>query len=165
VRCDSGCHRTFPSRWEGEKNKSQRRVACVSFPEVEWYKHHSISLKIPDVSWIWIWQVTYVKLLKMNSIFTWHMFLKVGQTQDKPSKIWQMVCHCYFLAKNRKNILQQRLLFIPSWDKQTLCAHICTVIRGASFRIRRGGRVLKIILFFVKVRAYMRTYPWRILPY
>jgi hypothetical protein len=25
----------------------------------------------------------------MNSFFTWHTFLKVGTTQDLPSKIWQ----------------------------------------------------------------------------
>jgi hypothetical protein len=33
--------------------------------------------------------VNYAKLLEMNSFFTLHIFLKVGQTQDLPSKIWQ----------------------------------------------------------------------------
>jgi hypothetical protein len=29
------------------------------------------------------------KLLEMNSFFTLHSFLKVGKTQDLPSKFWQ----------------------------------------------------------------------------
>ena len=45
--------------------------------------------QIPDVSYIWVWQVNYAKLLEMSSFFTWHIFLEVDKTQDMPSKIWQ----------------------------------------------------------------------------
>ena len=33
--------------------------------------------------------MNYAKLLEISSFFTWHIFLKVGKTQDMPSKIWQ----------------------------------------------------------------------------
>jgi hypothetical protein len=33
--------------------------------------------------------VNYVKLLEINSFFTWYIFLEVGKTQDILSKIWQ----------------------------------------------------------------------------
>ena len=33
--------------------------------------------------------MNYAKLLEINSFFTWHIFLKIGKTQDMPSKIWQ----------------------------------------------------------------------------
>jgi hypothetical protein len=56
---------------------------------VEGHKQNFVSLRIPDVNYIWIWQVNYAKLLEMNSFFTWHIFLQVGKTQDLPSKIWQ----------------------------------------------------------------------------
>jgi hypothetical protein len=62
-------------------------IPDVSFQEVEGYKQKFISLRIPDVNRIWIWQVNYVKLLEMNSFFIWHIFLEVGKTQDLSSKI------------------------------------------------------------------------------
>jgi hypothetical protein len=34
--------------------------------------------------------VNYAKLLDMD-LFTWHIFLQVGKTQDLPSKIWQTI--------------------------------------------------------------------------
>jgi hypothetical protein len=34
-------------------------------------------------------QVNYVKLLEMNSFFSWHIFLEVGRTQDLQNKIYQ----------------------------------------------------------------------------
>jgi hypothetical protein len=40
---------SFPSRWEGEKNKEYRRIPDVSFQEVEGHKHNFVSLRIPDV--------------------------------------------------------------------------------------------------------------------
>jgi hypothetical protein len=39
------------------------------------------SLRIPDVSYIWIWQVNYTELLKLNSFFYLSYFFKVGTTQ------------------------------------------------------------------------------------
>ena len=45
--------------------------------------------QIPDVSYIWVWQVNYAKLLEMGSFFTWHIFLDFGKTQDLPNKIWK----------------------------------------------------------------------------
>jgi hypothetical protein len=56
---------------------------------VEGRIHNFVSLTIHDVSYIWIWQVNYAKLLEMNSFFTLHSFLEVGNTQDLPSKFWQ----------------------------------------------------------------------------
>jgi hypothetical protein len=56
---------------------------------VEGHIHNFVSLRIPDVSYIWIWQVNYAKLLEMNYFFTLHSFLEVGKTQDLPSKFWQ----------------------------------------------------------------------------
>jgi hypothetical protein len=54
---------------------------------MEGHKKKFISFRIPDVSWICVWQVNYAKLLEMNSFFTWYTFLEVGKTQDLPSKI------------------------------------------------------------------------------
>jgi hypothetical protein len=54
---------------------------------VEGHKQNFVSLRILDVSLIWVWQVNYAKLLEMNSFFTWHIFLEVAKTQDLPSKI------------------------------------------------------------------------------
>jgi hypothetical protein len=56
---------------------------------VEGDKHNFVSFRIPGVSYIWVWQVNYAKLLEMNSFFTWHTFLEVGKIQDLPSKILQ----------------------------------------------------------------------------
>ena len=33
--------------------------------------------------------MNYAKLLEISSFFIWHIFLKVGKTQDMPNKIWQ----------------------------------------------------------------------------
>jgi hypothetical protein len=30
-------------------------------------------------------------MLERSSFLTWHIFLKVGKTQDLPSKIWQTI--------------------------------------------------------------------------
>ena len=35
--------------------------------------------------------MNYAKLLEISSFFTWHIFLKVGKTQDMPNKIWQIL--------------------------------------------------------------------------
>jgi hypothetical protein len=48
-----------------------------------------VSLKIPDVSYIWIWQVKLCQIVGDELFFTWHIFLEVGKAQDLPSKIWQ----------------------------------------------------------------------------
>jgi hypothetical protein len=56
---------------------------------VEGHVHNFVSLRIPDVSSIWIRQVNYAKLLEMNSFFTLHSLLEVGKTQGLPSKFWQ----------------------------------------------------------------------------
>jgi hypothetical protein len=33
----------------------------------------------------------------MNSFFTWPIFLRVGKTQDLPSKLWQTLGDAFFL--------------------------------------------------------------------
>jgi hypothetical protein len=71
------------------------------------HKHNFVSLRIPDVNWIWTWQLNYVKLLEMNSFFTLHIFLKVGKTQDLSSKIWQTLgdaLTCRLLCDNKKSL-------------------------------------------------------------
>jgi hypothetical protein len=43
--------------------------------------------------------VNHAKLLELNSIFTWHIFLEVGKTQDLPSKIWQTLGDALTMVK------------------------------------------------------------------
>jgi hypothetical protein len=49
-------------------------IRDVSFQEVGGHKHNFISLGIPDVSQIWIWQVNYAKLLEMNFFYLVYLF-------------------------------------------------------------------------------------------
>jgi hypothetical protein len=58
---------------------------------VEGHKHNFISLRIPDVSLIWIWQVDYAKLLEMDSFFTWHIFYKLAKHKISQVKFGKLL--------------------------------------------------------------------------
>ena len=82
--------RPYQKRWKDIKIiLFLSQVPDVSFHEVEGHKHNLFLSRVSDVSYIWVWQVNYAKLLEMGSFFTWHIFLEVGKTQDITSKIWQ----------------------------------------------------------------------------
>jgi hypothetical protein len=71
---------SFPCRWEGEKrNKEYRRIPEVSFQEVQGYKYNFSKLDLSLTS----------ELCQIigDELFTGHIFLQVGKTQNSPSKI------------------------------------------------------------------------------
>jgi hypothetical protein len=70
--------------------------------------------------------VNYAKLLEMNSFFTLHIFLEVGQTQDLPSKIWQTLGDALTVDVDLRTILFP-FLFVFLFTQYNADAHNTTL--------------------------------------
>jgi hypothetical protein len=103
---------------------------------VEGHKQNCVSLRIPNVTYIWIWQVNYAKLLVLRIFFrSWQTLGDATNciARATPDSSSQVVIIIIFMQKQKNSLLSQ----------VTPHAYICTHLSTAHPSIPEEVKVYK----------------------